>query len=169
MINVKGADLVYEPDYKNMKSLTPEEKKRRQALGLYPNDDEVKSGKFYRKGGDEPPPLDSEFSGLSKAEAQRYLEIVKFESAKVDLDEKKGQKVDIDEIEAVWFAIFRALRDRFINLPDYLGAQLFAADSVHDLIELLSEEINKVLSDFASERCMPGMKSYEEMEGDNAN
>jgi len=100
---------------------------------------------------------------LDIAEAKRLIEIVKLELAEIELAEKRKEMFKFSEIEKTWFEILRNIRDKFGNDADHQTPVLFACGTENELNELLNDEINKVLTELAETPCLPGLKSFNEM------
>ena len=73
---------------------------------------------------------------------------------KLEYEERLGQLVRTDRVKIAWFQAMRVFRDRLLNLPARLAAQLAAETDERAVRALLDEEMRTALSDAAD--ALPG-------------
>ena len=83
--------------------------------------------------------------GKARTESERY----KADLRKIELEEKRGQLVSVEEVRKAAFDRGRQMRDAFLNLPDQVGPILAAESSDRQVTLLLTKEIRKILEELA--------------------
>jgi len=72
----------------------------------------------------DPPPADEVGTGLESAKLR--LERAKAEKAELEVAERRGDLVRVDQVERDRFAILRTLRDRILGVPDAHVSEIVA-------------------------------------------
>lgn len=81
-------------------------------------------------------------------------ESIKVEHAQLDLDERKGKLVDLDDACRLCFTALRALRDSLRNTGARIAAQLAASDDTLICEQLVNAEIDSVLKSITPEKIL---------------
>jgi len=90
----------------------------------------------------------------SYAQSRAIREAYAARLSKLEYEEKLGQLIKADKVRIAWFQTMRVVRDRLLNLPARLAAQLAAEGDERAVRSLLDEELRKALVDAAD--AMPG-------------
>ena len=69
--------------------------------------------------------------------------------AKIEFEERSGKLVSRDEVQIAAFNKFRTFRNALLNIPDRISASLAAENDNARVHQIITEEIRKVLQDFA--------------------
>lgn len=91
----------------------------------------------------------SSSSDYQKSRAQR--EHYAAEQAKLDYFKNRGELVSAADVRDTLFKRYRALRDKFLNIPDRVATILAAERDPVRVHAALTDEIERVLSDFSTE------------------
>ena len=83
----------------------------------------------------------------SKARAVRENYLARM--AKLDFEERSDKLMSRDEVEVAAFKKFRDFRDSMLNIPDRMASVLAAESDPTRVHSLLSDEIRKMLTEFA--------------------
>lgn len=83
-----------------------------------------------------PPPL---------ANSSAFLQAYKAKLAQLELAERVGALVRRDRVEAEWLRVGRTLRERFMQLPDRLSAELANESDVGEVRRRLDAEVRAAL------------------------
>ena len=80
-----------------------------------------------------------------------FEERARHERAKADLAELKAQEragelVELEEVKRLWATLATETRDRLLGLPDRLAEELHAAETEHEVREVLRRELTEALS-----------------------
>lgn len=99
------------------------------------------------KKGVAPPPQNrsGEVYQQSKAQEKYYKAL----QAKADYEQSIKELVPVAEVEAAMTNAGIILREAFERMPDFLGEELFAANSAEEIKEILSNHINELLEQAA--------------------
>lgn len=87
----------------------------------------------------------SDFFQKSKAKKEYYKAL----QAKADYEQSIGELIPLAEIKELHTACAIILRESFQRMPDFLGEELFAADSAEQIKEILTAHINELLDQAA--------------------
>jgi hypothetical protein len=79
-------------------------------------------------------------------EAQRRHEWLKVQKEDLELRRRRGELVELSDIEIVWSNIVSASQDRFLGIPGKLAPRLVSISSVHECQILLEREIREALA-----------------------
>lgn len=90
--------------------------------------------------GDDPPAL-----LLSRSRREAALAAL----AELELEERRGELVKVDQVEREAFAIARRVREAMTNIPDRLAAEVAALSKPSDVHALLTREIRAALQGLA--------------------
>ncbi len=81
-------------------------------------------------------------------------EMIKFELARLELEEKKGSLVSADKVKKEQFLFARSIRDQLLNIPDRISALLAAEFDERSCHKMLLDQIRDALK--ATEQFMIG-------------
>lgn len=93
---------------------------------------------------------DSENS-VSYAKARAAREIYQAQLAKLELEQKRGELVDAEQVKADAFAMARKARDQLLSLPDRVIPRLVAAKTPKRMRPILEAEILLICEEIASD------------------
>ena len=91
-------------------------------------------------------------SDLKTPEAIRLREIIGAAQDKLKLAETEGRLVPKDKVEKVLYALGSELKKALLNIPVRVARDVMAADNEIHAINILTEEINSVLSTYGNLR-----------------
>ena len=98
-------------------------------------------------------PFDGFFSGPPNFAAARAVkEICDAKLRRMDLEERRGNLLPRDAVEKATFDCFRVLRDRILNVPNRISAQLAAESDPRKVQDLLENEIRQALESFGEQK-----------------
>lgn len=81
-------------------------------------------------------------------------EEINVEQARLDLDERKGRLIDIDDATQIGFTTLRALRDALRNTGARIAAQLAVETDTFSCEQLVNSEIEAALSSVTVEKIL---------------
>ena len=124
----------------------------------------------------EPEPTDAEIAqDLSSAESdatkksyhesRALREKINTEQAQLDLDERKGRLIDLDEAKMLGFTALRALRDALRNTGPRIAAQLAATTDPFECEQLVNNEIDAALASVTVEKILTEQDDEDDAEG----
>jgi hypothetical protein len=87
--------------------------------------------------------------GLDYSKARAVRENYMARLAKIEFEERSDKLMSRDEVEVSAFKKYRTFRDSMLNIPDRLAAVIAAETDAAKVHALLSEEIRKMLTEFA--------------------
>ena len=93
--------------------------------------------------------LRSAAGGLDYSKARAVRENYMARMAKLEFEERSNKLMSRDEVQVAAFKKFRDFRDSMLNIPDRLASVLAAEADASRVHALLSEEIRKMLTEFA--------------------
>jgi hypothetical protein len=88
-------------------------------------------------------------SSLDYSKARAVRENYMARLAKIEFEERSNKLMSRDEVEVAAFKRYRDFRDSMLNIPDRVSSVLAAESDAGRVHALLSEEIRKMLSEFA--------------------
>lgn len=83
------------------------------------------------------------------ARARAVRETYRARTDKINFEARTGALVSADEVKIAAYARFRQFRDRMLNIPDRLSAELAAESEAARVHEMLSGEIRIALTEFS--------------------
>lgn len=145
------------------------------------NTDETKRSLLFApndesSGASVPPPLDDDFEipgdpesdaakksyHLSRASRAK----IDTENAQLDLDQRKGKLIDLDEAKQLGFTTLRMLRDALRNTGPRIAAQLAAMTDPFECEQLINAEIDAVLASMTVEKMLTDPYADDDQEGE---
>lgn len=97
------------------------------------------------------PPTGSGQRQSSYHDARAQREAFNAENARLDLEERRGNLVDRDEVDRRQMEIFRRLRDRLLQLPATSAPRLVSQPDERAVRVMLDKDIRSLLDKFADE------------------
>ena len=79
------------------------------------------------------------------AEAQEIKANYDAALKKLEYEEKRGDLISKEIVEADFFAISRRFRDAVMNIPDRIGAEIATMTDVHAVTDRIRQEITSTL------------------------
>ena len=89
---------------------------------------------------------------MTMAEAQRQKAIFEAALKKLDLEERQGKLVDVDQVSKDFFEIARRTRDAILSIPDRIAARAAASPDIHVVRELITNELVQALNELADSK-----------------
>lgn len=103
--------------------------------------------------GEPPPKKPTEaVPGITYTDARALREVYDAQRRQLELQARRGELVNREEVEREAYRLYRQLRDACMNLPPRLAAQLAAETDEAACHDLLESELQRVFSDFAEGR-----------------
>lgn len=88
------------------------------------------------------------------------------ENAQLDLDQRKGKLIDLDEAKQLGFTTLRMLRDALRNTGPRIAAQLAAMTDLFDCELLINAEIDAVLASMTVEKILTDPYADDDQSGE---
>jgi hypothetical protein len=88
------------------------------------------------------------------------------ENAQLDLDQRKGKLIDLDEAKQLGFTTLRMLRDALRNTGPRIAAQLAAMTDPFEVELLINAEIDAVLASMTVEKILTDPYAGDDQEGE---
>lgn len=85
-----------------------------------------------------------------QAKTKHKKEEYQTELARLEVEEKEGKLVNIEQVRKAAFKIIRSAREQLLNVPDRLAAELAAEADEFKVHRKMTEEINKALEGLSS-------------------
>lgn len=150
------------------------------ALWLLNTDESKRSTLFTpsdeASGGSVPAPMDDDFevSGDPESDAAKksyHLSRasrakIDTENAQLDLDQRKGKLIDLDEAKQLGFTTLRMLRDALRNTGPRIAAQLAAMTDPFECEQLINAEIDAVLASMTVEKILSDPYAGDDQDGE---
>lgn len=93
------------------------------------------------------PKRDKEF--ITAAEARRLELIAKARLKQIEVDEREGSIIAVDELKKEQYSIARTIRDALLNIPDRVYTIVAAETSANEVHKILTREVNQVLEELS--------------------
>jgi hypothetical protein len=90
------------------------------------------------------------------------------ENAQMDLDQRKGKLIDLDEAKALGYTTLRTLRDALRNTGPRIASQVAALADPFECEVLINAEIDAVLSSMTVEKILSEQYDGDDQEGQGA-
>lgn len=100
---------------------------------------------------------------ISIAEAKRLIEIIKLESAQIDLDLKKKNCFLKDDIESVWYQKINLMKIGITNMTYRTAPLLWGCDNQHDVLMTLLKATNDLLSQWSDVKAHGNLKNFKQL------
>lgn len=71
--------------------------------------------------------------------------------AQLEYEERVGTLISADKVKQAWFNTLRVIRDRVLQIPDRVGANLAAETNANVIKVMLDAEFRRILDDAANE------------------
>jgi hypothetical protein len=103
-----------------------------------------------------PPGADAESDAIKKSyhESRAAREKINTEQAQLDLDERKGLLIDLEDARQLAFTALRSLRDALRNTGPRIAAQLAASNDPFECEKLVNAEIDSALASMSVEKIL---------------
>lgn len=108
---------------------------------------------------------ESDATKKSYHESRALREKINTEQAQLDLDERKGRLIDLDEAKLLGFTALRALRDALRNTGPRIAAQLAANTDPFECEQLVNNEIDAALASVTVEKILAEQNDEDDAEG----
>jgi hypothetical protein len=107
---------------------------------------------------DDDPIVDTGTSGNADTEAYRKAraerERIRVEREQLELDQLRGQLIDLEEAKRLAFTAFRALRDAVLNVPARIKDQVAVESDAFRVEQLIETELAAALDKFDTARVL---------------
>lgn len=113
-----------------------------------------------------PPGTSSSIGVLAQARSASALVTAKLKQ--IDLEERVGTLVRVDEIEGRWFELARALQTRMLTIPSRLADLLAPITDSHEVRRVLDAEIRAALQELAAAAATATTPKQRQAEADRA-
>ena len=111
---------------------------------------------------------ESEAAKKSYHQSRSLREKINAENAQLDLDQRKGKLIDLEEAKALGYTTLRTLRDALRNTGPRIAAQVAALADPFECELLINAEIDAVLSSMTVEKILAEQYDGDDQEGQGA-
>lgn len=113
-----------------------------------------------------PTDLESDATKKSYHQSRALREKINAEEAQLDLDQRKGKLIDLDDAKQLGFTTLRALRDALRNTGPRIAAQVAALTDPFACEQLINAEIDAVLSSITVEKMLAEQSDDDDQQQD---
>lgn len=110
---------------------------------------------------------ESDATKKSYHESRATREKINAEQAQLDLDERKGKLIDVDDVKLLAFTALRSLRDALRNTGPRISAQLAAETDPFACEMLVNGEIDSALASITVEKILADQNDDEDLQEGN--
>jgi hypothetical protein len=113
------------------------------------------------------PASDPDADEIKKSYHQSKAQIaaVDLEEKRLDLDQRKGKLLDLDETKRLGFTTLRSLRDALRNTGPRIASQVAALTDPYDCEQLINAEIDAVLSSITVDKLLAEQADSDDQDG----
>ena len=93
---------------------------------------------------------------VTEAEARRRKEAALAELREIEIAEKRGELIDVAQMEQAWSTVGQTIRDNLLGMPDKLTPMLAAMTDKKQIRSYLMSEFQQLLTALPARICKRG-------------